>query len=107
MNVDGLNSEIYRLLDKPFDPVIAPFSNFFIFVVSKIEEFINHISVYLRGVYDFDGKIFLETRDFLIKINSIISNHCKDGSYDLISLATISNDITKLQSMSGYLISYI
>ncbi len=107
MIIDGLNSEIYRLLDKKFELLDAPFSNFFVFVIQKIEEFVAHISVYLRGIYDFDGKIFVETQDFLTKINTIISNHCRQGSFDLISLSSISNDVVKLQSMNNYFVNFV
>jgi hypothetical protein len=107
LSIEGLNSEIYRLLDKPFEKKKAPFSNFFLFLVSKIESFIDQISIYLRGIYDFDGKIFLETKEFLIKINQILLTQCREGNLDLFPLACISTDIVRLQGLSEYIETYV
>ena len=68
MSINGLNSEIFKLLDKPFEKLNANFSNFFVFLTERIETFIDFIADYLRGIYDFDGKIFTQTKEFLIKV---------------------------------------
>ena len=107
MNIDGLNSELFKLLGKPFEKKTASFSTFFVFIVQKIESFINLISVYLRGIYDFDGKIFLETRDFLINISNIVMKQCREENFELYSLACLSNDLLKLQGLSSYILTYI
>ena len=107
MTINDINSEIYRLLDKPFQPCTAPFSNFFLVVVEVIENFVKSMSIYLRGIYDFDGKIFIQTRDFLSKIDGLFASMAREGKLALAGLATLSNDIVKLQSLSNYFLNYI
>lgn len=107
MTVNDINSEIYRLLDKPFTKLTGGFSNFFLYLVSRIEEYITRITVYLKGIYDFDGKVFIETKAFLIKVDSILLNHCKQDKLDLLSLAILSNDLSKLQTLSPYFLTFI
>lgn len=107
MSVNDINSEIYKLLDKPFAAVTAEFSNFFLYLASRIEEYISRITVYLKGVYDFDGKVFIQTKAFLLKIDSILLTHCKQDKLDLLSLAILSNDLGKLQGMSEYFLTFI
>lgn len=107
MTIDGINSEIYRLLDKPFEKRTASYSNFFLFIVTTIEDFIQKMSVYLKGIYDFDGKIFIQTKSFLGKIDAIIQNHAKQGNLDLLALAILHNDLGRLQGLSSYFLSFI
>lgn len=107
MNIDGINSEIYRLLDKPFEKRTATYSNFFLFIVTTIEEFIQKMAVFLKGIYDFDGKIFIQTKSFLEKIDSIIQSHVKQGNLDLQALAILHNDLGRLQGLSDYFLSFI
>lgn len=63
-----MNSEIFKLLGKEFTDRKAPFSNFFVFIVDKIESFITQTAVFLKGIYDFDGKIFIKTKEFLERV---------------------------------------
>ena len=107
LNIDGLNSEIYKLLDKPFTGMKAHFSNLFLFVVEKIERFIDNISMYLKGIYDFDGKIFTYTKEYLLKVNDTLKQFCRKEGLDIVTLSFVSNDIMKLQSISAYILEYI
>lgn len=76
-------------------------------MVEVVENFIKNMAVFLKGVYDFDGKIFLQTREFLGKVEMIVTTLSKDPMMDLFALASLGNDVAKLQEMSGYFLGYI
>ena len=43
----------------------------------------------------------------LTQVNEILLTHCRKGNLDLVSLASLSNDLVRIQSISAYLLSYI
>lgn len=102
LTINGLNSELYKLLGKTFEPKQAGFSNFFLFLVQLVEDYIRDISEYLRGIYDFDGKVFAETKDFLVVIDQAIYQHAKNGNLELLGIAYLSNDLGILHSLGTY-----
>ena len=102
LTINGLNSELYKLLGKTFEPKPAGFSNFFLFLVQVVEEYIRDVSEYLRGIYDFDGKVFAETKDFLMVVDQTIHEHAKNGNLDLLGIANLSNDLGTIHALGTY-----
>lgn len=112
-NINGMNSELFKLLDREFTPLQAPFSNFLIMTIGILKAYIHSMVQFLRGVFDFDGKVFSRLRGFIVKVpsthqlNESILKACKDTLYDELTLAHLSNDLAKLMTMNGYFVSFI
>lgn len=105
--INGMNSELFRLLDRPFTPLQAPFSNFLLMLIGTLKAYIQSMVQFLRGIYDFDGKIFTRLQAFIEKLNDSILKACKDTLYDPITLAHLSSDLSKLPTLHPYLLSFI
>lgn len=100
----GINSELYRLLEKEMNPVKSPYTYLISFCYKKVNQFLKQLSIYLTGVFEFDQTLLNETNRLLIEFSDLLMKKITGESLELKVLAYISNDLKHLSNFDTFIV---
>ena len=95
--INGLNSELFNILDRKFEPIQANFSQFVHLIAQGCTNLVQKLAILTKGNLDTDNSLVEQVDDFINKIMDYLYKHVRNSGFELISLACVANDLDYIQ----------